>query len=598
MKKVLCGLLTGLMLLSLPATGVFAAPVVAKNVTPLTITSNSIKIYDDQVSNLASEKVYVKNVETEHSGLSSGNGVVNRVLTITKGGTYQLEGAAAKTQIYVDAPSDDVTLILDDLNLSCESAPVLVVNRANSLEIQLAKDSENTLTGGYYETYTDSVGKTISRGGAISAECDVTITGTGKLVLNGKNKGVEAKGDVSLSCNTLTIQTPGTCVETVGNQTAVSINGGNYSLTATKDGCGIQTPGTLTIYGGLVEAVSKGEGNSGLAAQGGITCKRGASVYSVGMAEENWNKMTDQTYLYLAFAETRDGVQVQVKNETDKVVASFRCDIPIRYMVLTNIDMPWEKTYTVYANGQQLQYGGLYSLSQTPASAGNVTDVVEEEVSTTFAPKAHGSYFGNVMNAGRNAIGDYVIVTPEEALGFTDVKESDSYFEAVQYCKENGILMGVSDTAFGVDTTVSRGMAVTALYRLAGEPEVDETKPLLQFSDVSDDAYYSRAAKWAAENKIVYGTTEGTFMPDAAVTREQMALIMYRYATYRGAAVNTSDNVVKNYEGYLSWNGSQKQAIAYCVNYGLMEADESGDFRLSDPVTRAELAEILYAKGK
>ena len=205
MKKVLCGLLTGLMLLSLPATGVFAAPVVAKNVTPLTITSNSIKIYDDQVSNLASEKVYVKNVETEHSGLSSGNGVVNRVLTITKGGTYQLEGAAAKTQIYVDAPSDDVTLILDDLNLSCESAPVLVVNRANSLEIQLAKDSENTLTGGYYETYTDSVGKTISRGGAISAECDVTITGMSGAGADGEES---AKGMVTVITHAARIAMP------------------------------------------------------------------------------------------------------------------------------------------------------------------------------------------------------------------------------------------------------------------------------------------------------------------------------------------------------------------------------------------------------
>ena len=561
MKKLLCGLLTGIMLLALPTAGAAAAPVVAKNVTPLTITSNEIRVYDQQVSTLASSALYVKQVETEHSGLSSGNGVVNRVLTISKGGTYQLEGAATKTQIYVDAPSEKVTLILNDLNLSCESAPVLVVNRAASLEIQLAKDSENALSGGYYETYVDSVGKTICRGGAISADSSVAITGTGKLVLNGKNKGLEATGTISLSCGSLTVKTPGTCVESTGTNGSIQVDGGTYVLTASKDGCAMKTEGELTILGGQVQALAKGDNNSGLWAAKGITCQRGASVYSAGMVEENWNKMSEQAYLYLAFAEQRDAILIQVKNESDKVVASFQSAVPVNYMVLTNIDIPQEKTYTVYANGQQLQYGGLYSLSQTPASAGTVTDVVNEAVDTVFAPQAHGCYFGNVMNAGRNAIGDYTVLTPEQALGFTDVKESDSFFTAVQYCKENGILLGVSDTEFGVNTTVSRGMAVTALYRLAGEPAVDESKPLLQFSDVSEDAYYSRAAKWAVDNKIIYGTTEGTFMPNAAITREQMALIMYRYATYRGAVVNTSDDIVKTYTGYLSWNGSQNRPL-------------------------------------
>ena len=599
MKKWICMALTAAMLLG-TAPVAFGATAYQYKATPITITAGSIRSYNNQpVSTQASDSLYVKEVATENSGLGSqGDRTVNRVLYIKKAGTYQLEGSAAKTQICIDT-TGEVKLILDDLTLNCESAPVLLVQKASKVTLQLEPDSKNSLNGGYYRTYTDAKGKEVSLGGAISSNAPLVLTGGGSLTVNGKNDGFEVNGSITLSCGQLTVSVPGTAVETLGTNTGVTITSGKYRLSSTKQGSGIRTQGEIKIQGGRVEAASQGEGESGLAAKQGVSCSRGATVYSTGLAHETWKDMATQTYLYLAYSETRTDGRIEVKNDEDRTVATFQSDVPANYVVLTNIDLNNAKTYTVYSNGQQLQFGGRYSLSGQPAGTGEeVNDVVDEAVSTAFCTLDHGYYFGNVMNAGRNAIGDYVVLTPEERLGYTDVQESDAYFDAVAYCKENGILLGVTDTEFGVNVPVTRGMAVTALYRLAGLPDPGDATALSTFSDVDPAAYYSQAAQWAANNRIIYGTTEGTFLPDSSMTREQMAMVLYRFATYRGTVVNTGDQNVKNMADYRSWNGAQKQAISYCINYGLMSANADNTFHLNDPVTRVELAQILYQRSQ
>ena len=86
-------------------------------------------------------------------------------------------------------------------------------------------------------------------------------------------------------------------------------------------------------------------------------------------------------------------------------------------------------------------------------------------------------------------------------------------------------MSGVSATEFAPNTTLTRGMVVTILYRLEGEPEVTAQN---QFTDVAEDQYYFKATVWAAENGIVKGMGEGIFAPNAQITREQLAAIMCR----------------------------------------------------------------------
>ena len=102
-----------------------------------------------------------------------------------------------------------------------------------------------------------------------------------------------------------------------------------------------------------------------------------------------------------------------------------------------------------------------------------------------------------------------------------------------KYLYENEIMNGTSDTQFSPNAELTRGMVVTILYRMEGEPFTLGSK---SFTDVKAGRYYSEAVEWAAENGIVNGFTDGTFKPDQAVTREQLASILRRYASFSGIA--------------------------------------------------------------
>ena len=118
-------------------------------------------------------------------------------------------------------------------------------------------------------------------------------------------------------------------------------------------------------------------------------------------------------------------------------------------------------------------------------------------------------------------------------LPFTDVRESDWFYDDVVYAYENGLFSGTSDTTFSPNASMTRAMLVTVLYRLEGQPTVSGRSG---FSDVKLNSYYEDAVTWAADNGIVNGTGATTFSPNANVTREQMAAILYRYAQYKSMA--------------------------------------------------------------
>ena len=122
-------------------------------------------------------------------------------------------------------------------------------------------------------------------------------------------------------------------------------------------------------------------------------------------------------------------------------------------------------------------------------------------------------------------------------LPFTDVREADWFYDDVVYAYENGLFSGTSDTTFSPNASMTRAMLVTVLYRLEGQPTVSGRSG---FSDVKLNSYYEDAVTWAADNGIVNGTGATTFSPNANVTREQMAAILYRYAQYKHCLLYTS----------------------------------------------------------
>lgn len=178
--------------------------------------------------------------------------------------------------------------------------------------------------------------------------------------------------------------------------------------------------------------------------------------------------------------------------------------------------------------------------------------------------------------------------TPDQIGSFTDVDTDDWFADAVQYMLYNGMMNGVTDTTFGPGTTTTRGMIVTILYRLEGEPDTTASS----FTDAASGMYYADAVAWAQANSIVTGITETIFAPDQAITREQMAAILYRYAQYKGYDV-TASNDLSSYTDASRISAYATTAMQWANAEGLITGNTSTTINPTGNATRAEVATIL-----
>lgn len=174
--------------------------------------------------------------------------------------------------------------------------------------------------------------------------------------------------------------------------------------------------------------------------------------------------------------------------------------------------------------------------------------------------------------------------------GFTDVDQTRYYHEAVDQLYQDGIMKGMSDTVYGVDQPMTRGMVVTVLYRMAGSPDVTGTST---FTDLRKGAYYEKAVIWAAENDIAQGYNKATFAPDQTVSRQQMAAFLYRYAKLKGMDVSGQSDL----SGFKD-NGSvgqyAKTAMAWAVNAGIIQGTATDTLAPTDALLRQQCAVMLY----
>ena len=159
--------------------------------------------------------------------------------------------------------------------------------------------------------------------------------------------------------------------------------------------------------------------------------------------------------------------------------------------------------------------------------------------------------------------------------------------EGVDFVLENGLMVGMSETKFEPNGQVTRAQLVTILYRLAGEPSTEGMKN--PFGDVAEAAWYAEAVIWAANEGIVKGVTETTFAPNAAVTREQIAAILYRYA---GAEAVEEDHL-KNFSDADKISGYAVEAMNWAVAEGLITGMGDGTVAPKATATRAQIATVL-----
>ena len=177
----------------------------------------------------------------------------------------------------------------------------------------------------------------------------------------------------------------------------------------------------------------------------------------------------------------------------------------------------------------------------------------------------------------------------DESLPFTDVRRSDWFYEDVAFAYENGLFAGTSDTTFSPNASMTRAMLVTVLYRLEGQPAVNGRSG---FSDVQYNGYYEDAVTWAADNGIVNGTSTTTFSPNANVTREQMAAILYRYAQYKKYNTAASSSL-NGFTDQASVSGYATASLEWAVAEKLVNGS-AGKLMPTGNATRAQVAAILH----
>ena len=178
---------------------------------------------------------------------------------------------------------------------------------------------------------------------------------------------------------------------------------------------------------------------------------------------------------------------------------------------------------------------------------------------------------------------------------FTDVPPAGNWAHAgIDYCVENGLMKGVSGTAFAPERMTTRAQFATILYRLAGEPDAAFKGT---FSDVAEGLWYSDAIEWAAANGVVNGVGNGRFDPDGEITREQIAAILYRCSGSPNA-----EGSLAAFPDYANVSEYAVDAMIWATGTGLINGIAKDGTTILSPkanASRAQIAGIImrFAEG-
>ena len=244
---------------------------------------------------------------------------------------------------------------------------------------------------------------------------------------------------------------------------------------------------------------------------------------------------------------------------------------------------------------------GVAKVDKSYASAGaKVTITVTPGRNATVQRITVTDEDGERLKLTENRDGTYSFTMPSgtanvyvrfsgSGLPFADVPSGSWYYDDVAYVYDTGLMTGLTATAFGPNLSTTRGMIVTILWRMENEPAAKHGCP---FADVRRGSYYEQAIAWASENGIVTGFDASTFAPDRAITREQLAAILFRFAAYRGMDAVTLRENLSSFQDQAAISAYAVSALNWAVGEGLMQG--TGDkLEPTGNATRAQVAAML-----
>lgn len=247
----------------------------------------------------------------------------------------------------------------------------------------------------------------------------------------------------------------------------------------------------------------------------------------------------------------------------------------------------------VAADKKTASKGTTVTVTASP-SKGYVVDavkVVDKDGKDVAVTEKDGKYVFTMPASAVTVTGSFKAETSAPvALPFTDVKSGNWFYDAVKYAYAQGLMTGTSATTFAPNGTMNRAMIVTVLYRLEKSPAVTGAS---KFTDVPAGQWYSDAVAWAAANKIVNGYDETTFGPMNAVTREQMAAILFRYEQAKGLENVTLEENLNRFPDQNKISAYAIPALQWAVGQKIINGNADGTLDPTGTATRAQVAQIF-----
>ena len=263
-------------------------------------------------------------------------------------------------------------------------------------------------------------------------------------------------------------------------------------------------------------------------------------------------------------------------------------------VMLYDVTDPAKAEFVNYVNSREFDAAiqgdvspeGLCFISAAASRTGKPLLLAACEVSGTLAVyELTGKSSGG---SGSGGSGPPAPAEPEKSP-FSDVSADSPYADAIRWAAERGIAAGKTASTFDPSGTCTRGQAVTFLWRAAGKPTADSGAA---FSGVAADAYCAQAVRWAAEQGVVTGYADGSFHPNATVTREQMAAILFRFAKARGMDTTQGGMAVREFEDFWQVSVYAGEAMAWAVNAGILQS-RNNRLLPQAPCTRGQTVTLL-----
>lgn len=596
-----------LVLNGLTLTSAATAPIACNKSTEVNLvaasgTSNTLT---DSAKN--NDDNYPDNADAENAVLKCKDG---SQVTISGSGTLKII-ANGKNGIKSGATTDEegtASLTIRNVNLTIHAPVNDAINAEQTLNIESGTITISAADDAIHSDYVLNIGASGTAGPTINiTSCYEGLEAATLNIFSG-NLSITATDDCLNAANS----------DLTGYSFSMNISGGTINA-YTSSGDGFDSNGTLTISGGTVNVWSANTAdNQPLDADGTITISGGTVLAAGGSSGMGMNLSASQAYVTFggssmgggnmggqpgrrasgnsgsSSASVTKGSTISIKNGSSSVFsATALCNAS--YIFFSSPSLTSGTSYTLYSGSTSVstataQTGSSQSGGMQPGN-GQQHGATQHQQGPSAAPaQDSNANSGNSSGSADTSGSSSASSTANAASGnrFSDVSTGSWYYDAVQYVYSAGLMSGTGSYVFSPDGATTRGMIVTILYRLEGSPACGSAS----FSDVSSGKYYAQDVAWAAENGIVSGYSASRFGPENAITCEQLAAILYRYAAYKGYDVSDLASLT----GYADNDlvaAYAKTSFAWAVQAGIISGTGANRLSPSAGATRAQVAAML-----